>query len=88
MTAQLLILLETALRDGWWVPLEAYLRDYADTKEAVYTRRSKGVWQDGVHSKFVKGSGIWVNLVEVNSWVAKSELRLESRSEKTKAANV
>lgn len=81
MTARLLELLDVAMRDGWWVPLEAYLAAYpGESKEAIYTRRSKAIWMDGVHSKFVKGGGLWINLIAVNQWVAKSELRLVSRS--------
>lgn len=83
MNAELLRLLEIADRDGWWVPLATYLREYSDTPQAVYTRRSKGIWKDGIHSKFVRGGGIWINLVAVNTWVAKSELRLVSQSAKT-----
>lgn len=75
-------LLELALRDGWWVPVETYLASYpGETREAIYSRRSKGLWQDGVHSKFVKGAGLWINLMAVNSWVAKSALRQASPSD-------
>jgi hypothetical protein len=89
MTPQLLELLQAVLRDGWWVPLETYLAAYpGETQKAVYNRRSKGgVWIDGVHSKFVKGGGLWINLMAVNAWVAKSELRLVSPSEKTVAGS-
>lgn len=69
--ARLLELLQAALRDGWWIPIDAYLRDYEDTREAVYSRRSKGIWQDGIHSKFVQGGGLWINLPEVRKWGAK-----------------
>lgn len=73
------------MRDGWWVPLETYLALYkGETEKAVYNRRSNGTWKDGVDSKVVKGGGLWVNLVAVNRWVAKSELRLVSRSERIK----
>jgi len=65
--------------DGAWVPVETYLAIYkGETREAVQTRRSKGLWRDGVESKFVKGSGLWINLLAVNSWAAKSPLRLAS----------
>lgn len=79
MTPHVRNLLEEVLRDGWWVPIEAYLRDYDETREAVHTRRSKGIWQDGVHSKFVAGGGLWINLLAVNQWAAKSESRRGSR---------
>lgn len=82
---RLLELLEVVLRDGWWVPLETYLANYpGESKEAIYSRRSKTLWKDGIHSKFVKGGGLWINLVAVNAWVARSELRLASRSDETK----
>lgn len=79
---------EDILRHGWWVPLDEYLAKHAgETAKAVYNRRSNGIWEDGVHSKVVQGGGLWVNLLAVNAWAAKSELRLESRSGRTKAAN-
>jgi hypothetical protein len=82
-------------KDGWWVPLEEYLaRNRGETAEAVKSRRSKKdpktgrpVWTDGVESKFVRGSGIWVNLLAVNSWAARSELRLVSPSDTTPRAS-
>lgn len=79
---------EDVLREGWWVPLEAYLAEYkGETAKAVYNRRSNGTWQDGVHAKFIKGSGVWVNLLAVNAWAAKSGLRLVSQSGKGKTAS-
>jgi hypothetical protein len=66
------------------VPIDKYCDLTGETYEAVATRRSKGIWQDGVHSKFVKGAGLCVNLIAVNQWVAKSELRPESRAGRRK----
>jgi hypothetical protein len=80
-------LLEAVLKDGAWVPLECYCDNYNETRDAVYSRRAKGIWQDGVHCKFVKGGGLWINLIAVNTWAAKSELRRASPSGSTEAAN-
>lgn len=74
-------LLETALTDGLWVPLDCYLANYQDTKRAVYSRRSRGDWKDGVHSKIIKGGGLWINLLAVNEWAAQA--KCESRKEST-----
>lgn len=64
---------------GAWVPLGDYLRLYpSETKEAVYTRRSRGFWQDGKHTSLKKGAGLWVNLIEVNKWASKTESKEKS----------
>ncbi len=68
-------LLAAVTDDGWWIPVDRYCELYGETKEAVMTRRSKGIWRDGVESKFLKGAGLWVNLIAVNEWAAKSALR-------------
>lgn len=79
------VLVRVAREQGLWFPLEVYLHEYrGETKEAVYARRSKSIWLDGVHCKFVKGAGLWINLLAVNEWVAKSELRPESPAAKTR----
>lgn len=68
-------------KDGWWVPIDDYLALHkGESAEAVKTRRSKGIWRDGVESKYLKGAGLWVNLIAVNEWAAKSELRQVSAS--------
>lgn len=72
--------LRLIFREGWWIPVDAYVRDYSDTKSAINTRRSRGIWEDGVHSKYVEGSGLWINVLAVNSWVAKSKLKTEGRT--------
>jgi hypothetical protein len=69
---------EAFLRDGWWVDVDSYLADRpGETREAVYTRRSKSVWKDGIHCKVIKGAGLWINLLAVNRWA--SEAKCESR---------
>lgn len=92
MNEQLLAVLTDVVKalaaDGGWVPIQTYLHLYkSETYEAVQTRRSKGIWKDGVESKFVKGAGLWVNLLAVNSWVAKSPLRLASVPDSTKTGS-
>lgn len=74
-------ILEALVRDGAWVPLDCYLRLYTDTKRAVYSRRSRGDWKDGIHSKIIKGGGLWINLLAVNEWAAQA--KCESRTVST-----
>lgn len=80
MNEQLLKLLEAIARDGWWVPLDCYVAAYHETKEAVWSRRRRGVWQDDVHLRELKGGGIWVNLLAVNRWAALGPVRERNES--------
>lgn len=62
-----------AAEDGLWVPLEAYLSEYHETREAVYTRRAKGLWADGVESKRIHGAGVWINVPAARAWVEQQD---------------
>lgn len=55
-----------------WVPLKRYCELTGETANTVHVRRSKGIWIDGRHSKKIEGSGIWVNLKEVERWIETS----------------
>lgn len=72
-------LLRAVLEHGEWVPVKRYCDLKGETEAAVLSRRSKGIWRDGVESKFLKGAGLWVNLIAVNEWAAKSALRQVSQ---------
>lgn len=39
------------------------------TVQAVHTRRSWGVWIDGIHSRLAPDGNLWVNLDEIARWV-------------------
>lgn len=58
-----------------WVPLKRYCELTGETANAVHVRRSKGIWIDGRHSKKVAGIGLWVNLREVEKWIAAQPCR-------------
>lgn len=52
-----------------WVKLNKYCELSGDTVKAVYTRRSRGVWIEGVHSRLAPDGKLWVNLEEIAKWV-------------------
>jgi hypothetical protein len=76
--SELLATLKALLREGWWVDRKTYLAERpGETRDAVYTRRSKGIWRDGVECKLIKGAGLWIDLIAVNKWAA--EAKCETR---------
>lgn len=54
-----------------WILLEKYCALTGDTKEAVYARRKKGDWLDGVQCVLVRRR-IRVCLEEVDHWIEKN----------------
>ena len=54
-----------------WILLEKYCQLTGDTKEAVYARRKKGNWLDGVQCVLVRRR-IRVCLAEVDQWIQKN----------------
>lgn len=75
--SELLATLKALLREGWWVDLDTYLAERpGETREAVYTRRSKGIWRDGVECKLIAGAGLWVDLVAVNRWASSARAKV------------
>lgn len=69
---------------AWWVPLDTYLAQYpGETEDSVYSRRYKGVWRDGIECKKIRGAGLWVNIVAVNTWAASAESRPVSLPDST-----
>ena len=64
------------IENGWWVPLTTYLAYHpGETEAAVYARKSKGIWRDGIECKFIKGAGLWINRIAVNRWASTSKSR-------------
>jgi len=57
--------MESAFR---WVKLSRYCEMTGDTENAVYQRRYKGAWVEGVHYR-LRDRKIWINLPEVQKWV-------------------
>lgn len=86
--AEILLLLHAEVtKDGLWVPLPTYLHLYqGETAEAIYKRRQKGHWLDDVECRFPKGGDLWINLIAVNKWAAKSVSKKASRSEEADSA--
>lgn len=55
-----------------WVKLGKYCELTGDTKEAVYQKRHKGIWRDGLHCKIADDGAMWVNTEAVDQWVSES----------------
>jgi hypothetical protein len=51
-----------------WVKVSKYCELTGDTPQAVYTRRSRGQWIDGLHCK-IKARKLWINLPEIQKWL-------------------
>jgi hypothetical protein len=51
-----------------WVKLAHYCKMTGDSRSAVYSRRQRGDWVDGIHC-IVRGRHVWINLPEVQKWV-------------------
>lgn len=52
-----------------WVTLAKYCVLSGETKQAVYAKRKKSIWLEGVHSTLGPDGKIWVNIKEVEKWV-------------------
>ena len=52
-----------------WVTLKRYCEMSGDSQRAIYVRRAKGLWADGVQTKKVPGVGVMVNMEEVTKWI-------------------
>ena len=52
-----------------WVTLEHHCKATGDTKMAVYMRRNKRQWVEGVHCKTAPNGRVFVNPEEYNKWV-------------------
>jgi hypothetical protein len=51
-----------------WVKLAAYCKLAGEEKDAVISRRRRGRWLDGRHTKVVDGH-LYVNVPEADRWV-------------------
>ena len=52
-----------------WVKLKKYCHETGDTINAVYSKRKRGMWLDGLHCKLGPDGNLRINLVEVEKWV-------------------
>jgi len=65
--------IDAALRTPW-VTMAEWCRLSGDSPDAVYTRRARGIWRDGVECSKPKGGGLWVNLIAAAAWASRSGL--------------
>lgn len=57
-----------------WIPLARYQELYpTETRDKITSRLQKGSWQRGIHYAVPKGSGAWVNVINIREWVTSSE---------------
>ena len=52
-----------------WVKLKKYCEESGETKDAVHSKRRKGQFVDGIHTKIAADGNLWVNIEEVEKWV-------------------
>ena len=52
-----------------WIKLNKYCELSGDTRDAVHTRRRKGVWIDGMQCRIGPDGNLWINPEEVSRWV-------------------
>lgn len=52
-----------------YVLLRRYCQLTGDTPQAVYDRRRRGQWIDGLHCRVVGARRLWINLPAVQEWV-------------------
>jgi hypothetical protein len=52
-----------------YVLLRRYCELTGDTPQAVYDRRRRGQWIDGLHCHVVGARRLWINLPVVQEWV-------------------
>jgi len=52
-----------------WVKLAKYCEMSGETKYAVYGKRRKGTYIDGIHCKLADDGKLWINVEMVEKWV-------------------
>ncbi|GAA6119625.1 hypothetical protein [Acidovorax sp. FG27] len=55
--------------DYRWVLLAEHCRRTGETSQMVHTRRKRGIWLDGKHTKLASKKRLYVNVEEYNRWV-------------------
>ncbi len=53
-----------------WIKLKKYCELSGDTADAVHAKRRKGQWLDNIHCKIAPDGNLWINIIEVEKWVA------------------
>lgn len=70
-------MLRSTPNDFPYMPLKAYALQYGDSVKAVYARRKKGAWIQGIHYQKSPDGKLWVNLIEVKQWIEQSKYRVK-----------
>ncbi|MFB9242400.1 excisionase [Massilia antarctica] len=52
-----------------WVKLKKYCELSGETSDAVHSKRRKGQFIDGIHSKIAGDGNLWINVEAVEKWV-------------------
>lgn len=52
-----------------WVKLPKHCTETGDTRDAVHSRRKKGIWRDGVQCRIGPDGNLYINPEEYNKWV-------------------
>lgn len=52
-----------------WTKIKKYCEISGDTPNAIYAKRKKGIWLDGIQCKVGPDGNIWINTNEVDKWV-------------------
>lgn len=60
-----------------YMRLKAYAVQYGDSVQAVYARRKKGIWIQGIHYQKSPDGKLWVNLLEVKQWIEQSKYTIK-----------
>jgi hypothetical protein len=58
-----------------WVLLAEHCRQTGETPQMVHTRRKRGIWLDGRHTKLASRRRLYVNVEEYNKWVESSSFQ-------------
>ncbi|CAJ48888.1 excisionase family protein [Bordetella avium] len=62
-----------------WVKLTKYCALSGDTPDAVYAKNRKRIWIEGIHYRKVEDGCIWINIEEVEKWVAQVPVQPQQR---------
>lgn len=61
-----------------WVKLKKYCELSGDTTNAVYTRRNRSIWLEGVQSRIGPDGNLWINLDKVDQWIEQGHAATQS----------
>jgi hypothetical protein len=56
-----------------WIKVSRYCEITGDTPDAVYAKKRRRLWAEGVHFKKAPDGCLWINTEEVERWVEQSQ---------------